>query len=266
MLKLNSVETIRKQHTFVSDLSSIPTVEWMKPGETDCEISLGNTLEELKVIDKDIETIIRKPDEDMQIALGEAKYLENKLHVRDLRFPSCLPQGKVQLQRDIIKELLSVAIGKKSIARDLDQEMSECAFQGEWESNPRIGKVMVDDKETELRLRNSLGLFSGYLNSCEHEFYKQAINSQLRNIMYHYHLLLEFADIKGEKKAKSKLMEEKEMLFHNFEGVLDRIYYSRARDYLFECDSMWSFLNKNDFTKKYLLKMEDVHPGLKSNV
>jgi hypothetical protein len=266
MLKLRSVDTIRKQHTFSSDLSSIPAVEWMKPEETRYEIALDNTVEKLKVVDRNIETIIRNPDEDMQIALAEAKYLENKVRVRDLRFPSYLPQGKVQLQRDIIKKLLSVAMGKKSIARDLNQEMNECVFQGEWESNPRIGSVMIDDKETELRLRNSLGLFSGYLNLCEHEFYKQAMNSQLRNILYHYHMLLEFADIRGEKKVEPKLMGEREMLFYNSEDILDRIYYRRARDYLFECDNMWSFLNKNDFTKKYLLRMEDVHLGLKSDV
>lgn len=264
MLKLRSVDTVRNQHNFIFDLSSIPAVEWMKPEQTkDYEEVRRQTAAKLESVDNDIESIIRKPDENMRIALRDAIYLDNPTYVKGLRFPAYLPQGKVQIQRDIIKKLVGMTSGKKSFARDLNQEMSECVFQGEWESNPRIGTIVIDDKETELRLRKSLGLFSGYLNKCEHEFYKQAINAKLDNIMHYYDMALEDARFRGEK-VEPKLISLENRFYYNFEDVLDRIYYSRARDYLSECDTMWGFLDGSYYTKKYLIRMEDIHPGLKN--
>lgn len=263
MLKLRSVDTIRKRHTFAIDLGSIPVIQWTEPDEIKNYDELFNQkVEELEAFDKDIERIIRNPDENMQIALGRANYLESRIYVRELKFHKHLPQGKVQIQRDMIQELIGIARGKKSIAGDLNQEMNECVFQGEWEANPRIGVVEIDGNETKLRLRKSLGYLLRYLNACEYEFYKQIVNAQLDHISFCYHMLLQDAEFRGEK-VKPKLMDERDRFHYRFENVLDRIYYFRARDFLAECTNMWNFLDGNEYTKKYLLRMEDIHPNLK---
>lgn len=260
MLKLRGIETIRKQHNFVVELSSIPAVDWMKPGQTDYDEAIKQTVGRLEVVDNDIETMISKSDENMRLALGDANYSGKEIYVRELRFPSYLPRGKVQLQRDVIRKLVKVAKGKP--VRDLSQEIEAIKFQAEWEVNPKIGIASIDDKETELRLRNSLRIFSGYLNACEHEFYKQILNAQLDNIFHHYHMLLQDAEFRNEK-AEPRLMSYEDRFFYHWENILDRIYYSRAMDYLVECRNMWNFLNENEYSKGYLLRMEDVHPGLK---
>jgi hypothetical protein len=166
----------------------------------------------------------------------------------------------VQIQRDIIKKLMTVSKGKP--VRDINQEIGAIKFQAEWEVNPKIGIVSVDDRKTEMKLRNSLGLFSGYLNACEHEFYKQMLNAQLDHIMHYYNMALQDAEFRSEK-AEPKLMSEGDRFYYHWENILDQIYYSRARDYLVECRDMWNFLDGNEYTKKYLLRMEDVHPKLK---
>ena len=263
MLKLRSVDAIRRHHIFAKELQAIPAVEWIK-SEENYDKALSETAKKLETIDNDIETIIRRPDEDMKLALGRAFYQEKETSVRDFKFPRYLPQGKVQLQRDLIRKLMSVAKNKKSIARDLNQEMGECVFQGEWEANTRIGIVAIDGKETELKLRKSLGLFSGYLNVCEHEFYKQMLNANLEHILHYYRMLLQDAEFSG-KKVEPKLMSGEDRFYYYPENILDRIYYSRARDYLVECRDMWEFLNGSNFTKKYLITMEDVHPRLKGS-
>jgi hypothetical protein len=261
MLELRSVNSIRKQHTLANGLSAIPSIEWMKSGE-DYDKAFAEKVKELKVVDMDIETIVRSSDENVRTAIGNASYVGKDVRVRDIRFPEYLPRGKVQVQRDLINELIKVSKGKKSLARDLNQEMNECVFQGEWEANPIIGIVKIDDNETELKLRNSLGLFSGYLNSSEHEFFKQAINAKLDTIMHYYRMALQDAEFRGEK-VKPTLKLGDRIFSYNFEGVLDKIYYSRAMDYMVECRDMWSFLDGNQYTKKYLIRMSDIHPGLK---
>jgi hypothetical protein len=262
MLSLSSIASIRKQHNFAIDLGSIPTVEWMRPEEKDYEKAVKQTVQKLEAVDDNIETIIRKPDENMRLALGEAKYLNRKVSVSELRLPSYLPQGKVQIQRDIIRKLMNVA-KEKTPVRDINQEIGAIKFQAEWDVNPKIGTVKIDDKEVDLRLRNSLGLFSGYLNACEHEFYKQMLNAQLEHILHYYSMALESAEFRGEK-VEPKLMVEGDRFYYHLENVLDKIYYSRARDYLVECRDLWSLLDGNEYTKGYLLRMEDVHPSIKN--
>lgn len=263
MQNLRSVEEISKTHTFERDMSSIPITEWMNPRETrSYEEVLKQKVEELEILDKDIETIISNPDENMRIALGDANYLEKEIRVSELKFPSYLPQGKVQIQRDLIRKLSNIAKVKNPPLKDVNQEIGAIRFQSEWEVNPKIGTVSIDGNESVLMLKDSLKLFKNYLNACEHEFYKQSINAQFDRILHYYGMTLESAEFRGEK-AKSQLLKSRDAFYSHPVDLLDRIYYSRARDFLSECDVVWSFLDGNEYTKKYLIRMEDIHPKLK---
>jgi len=256
MLKIHSIENIKKHHNFVDELRATPAINWVMSEQLkDYNKILAQTVKKLEVVDNNLELIISKPDENIKLALGRAYHLDREISVRELRFPTYLPQGKVQLQRDLIKKLVKVAKSKKSTG-DINREINELMLQGEWDANPKIGIVLIDDKETELRLHNSFKLFSRYLNACEHEFYKQALAAKLFSILHEYHILIE-----GDK-PEPKLMGIGDYIlnYSHLGGVTDSIYYHRAHDYLVECKDFWGFLDKNEYTRKYLLRMEDIHP------
>jgi len=269
MLKLRSIETIRKGHNFVDELCAMPAVEWATPKQLeDYDNALNQTVGKLRTIDSNVELIISNPDENIRLALRDAYYLERGISVKELKFPKYLPQGKVQIQRDVIRLMVKVAKGKESVAKDINKEINETLLQGEWDANPKIGVASIDDKETELRLHNSLKHFTRYLNACEHEFYKQALATQLNHILHYYHMVLQDAEFREGKKPQSKLIEEGNYIlnYSNLENVTDAIYYHRARDYLVECRDFWSFLDGNEYSRRFLIRMEDVHPGLKTKL
>jgi hypothetical protein len=76
-------------------------------------------------------------------------------------------------------------------------------------------------------------------------------------------MVLQSAEFRGEK-VESQITKDRDAFYSRPVDLLDRIYYSRARDFLSECDVMWTFLDGNEYTKKYLIRMEDIHQKLKN--
>jgi len=209
--------------------------------------------------------MMSNPNENIRLALGRAFHLDGELSsVKELKFYKHLPQGRVQIQHDLIETLVGVAKGEKSWDKDIDQEMKKYELQGMWEANPKIGTITIDSKETELRLQGSLGLFSDYLNTCEHEFYKQALSAKLGTILHEYNMMLWYDEHEG-KKTESKLIKEGDFLltYSKLTGLTDEIYYRRGRDFLGECKKWWDFLDDNKYSKVCLLRFEDIHPQIK---
>jgi hypothetical protein len=77
-------------------------------------------------------------------------------------------------------------------------------------------------------------------------------------------MFLEELEFNG-KKPKFKLIDEDDYLlnYRGLIGIASTIYYRHARDYFTECKKFWDFLDGNEYSKKYLLRFEDVHPGVK---
>jgi len=267
MINLRSIESIKKYHNFTLELASIPAVEWLKPKRIeDYENARDQTVKKLEVIHSNIESMLGKlEDENIKLAIERAFYLDEEISsVKELKFRSYLPQGKVQLQRDLIDMLTTIAKAENPV-EDIKQEVGSIKLQAEWEVNPPIGTVKIDDEKTDLRLQESLKLYSSYLNVCEHEFYKQMLAAKLRTIIHEYHMVLFYEEADG-KKPKSKLIEEGDYIlnYYRLGDLTDRIYYSRGRDFLTECKRFWEFLDGSEYSKGYLLKWEDVHPITKS--
>jgi len=267
MMNLRSIENIRRYHDFSYQLGSIPSVRWLKPGEIkDYENARNQTVKKLEAIDSNIELLLGKlEDEDVKLAVERAFYLKEEISsVKEIKFHTYLPQGKVQLQRDLIDMLASIAKAKKPI-EDVKKEVGSIKLQAEWEVNPPIGTAKIDDEKTDLRLRGSLELYSGYLNACEHEFYKQILAAKLKSIIHEYHFFLLDKEIDG-KETEPKLIEEGDYIlnYSRLEGIIDEIYYRRGRDFLTECRKCWECLNGNEYSKPYLLEWEDVHPKIKA--
>lgn len=267
MINLRSIESIKKHHNFTLELASIPAVEWLKPKQIEnYENARDQTVKKLEVIDSNIELMLGKlKDENIKLAIERTFYLDEEISsVKELKFRSYLPQGKVQLQRDLIDMLTSIAKGEKPV-EDIKHEAGSIKLQAEWEVNPPIGTITINDEKTDLRLHDSLELYSSYLNSCEHEFYKQMLAAKLGSIIHEYHMVLFYEEANG-KKPKSKLIEEGDYIlnYNRLGGLTDRIYYNRGRDFLTECKKCWDFLDSNEYSKAYLLKWEDVHPTVKT--
>jgi len=267
MINLHSIESIKKHHNFTLELASIPTVEWLKPKQIeDYENARDQTVKKLEVIDSNIELMLGKlKDENIKLAIGRAFYLDEEISsVKELKFRSYLPQGKVQLQQGLIDMLTSIAKEEKPL-ENIKHEAGSIKLQAVWEVNPPIGTITIDDKKTDLRLHDSLELYSSYLSACEHEFYKQMLAAKLGSIVHEYNMVLFYEEVDG-KRPEHKLIEEGDYIlnYNRLSGLTDRIYYSRGRDFLTECKKCWDFLDGNEYSKTYLLKWEDVHPITKS--
>ncbi|NIO44723.1 MAG: hypothetical protein GTN36_04180 [Candidatus Aenigmarchaeota archaeon] len=267
MIELRSIGRIRKNHNFARELASIPVADWMTSKQLeDYDKTKKQTLEKLEVIDGNIELLLSKlEDENLRLAIKRAFYLDKEVSFfKEVGFREYLPQGKVQIQYDLIDMLVRMASGERPLAKDSNQKKKEREFQKEWKANPKIGTVKIDDRKTEQRLQNSLELFSDYLNACEHEFYKQTLAAKLRSIIHEYHMLLWHEEHEG-KEVESKLIEEGDYIlnYYHLGDITDRIYYWRARDFLVGCRDCWNFLHGNEHSRKYLLKWEDIYPEIK---
>lgn len=270
MINLCSIESIRKRHDFILELGRIPAVEWLKPKQIeDYENVRNQIVKKLEVVDSNIELLLSElEDENIKLAVERAFYIdyldEEISSVKEIKFRPYLPQGKVQLQRYLIDMLTNIAKAEKPI-ENVKQEIGSIKFQAVWEVNPPIGTVTIDDEKTDLRLHDSLGLYSSYLNACEHEFYKQMLSAKLNLIIHEYHMVLFYEEVDG-KNPKSKLIEEGDYIlnYYRLVSLTDSIYYCRGRDFLNECKKCWRFLNGSEYSKPYLLKWEDVHPNIKT--
>ncbi len=264
MIELDSVGAIGRYHTFASHLKSMPAVGWMSDkGLKDYDASASKRIEEMRAVDNTIEEMIMKPSEDMRALIGKTFNEGRPAYVRELEFDKrFFPlQRVIQLQREFMTEMVELSSGKKSFARDIDSEMKECEFQGVWESNPRIGTVSIDGREREMRVRNSLDMSLGYLNMCEHELYKQAINANLNIIRIMKNAARQGVEIKN---TDIRLRARKgTKAYFNLENVMDGFYFSRANDYSSGFRSMRGLLEGNEYTRGYVLTKEEMTKFLK---
>jgi hypothetical protein len=262
MINLRSIENIKKDHDFSKELLSIPAVDWATSQELeDYKTVLTQTAGKLEDIDKNIELTLNDQDENIRIAVSRSFRLDNTVSsVRELKFPPYLPQGKVQIQLGIIKVLTDVAKGKDSLGDEPQQKENDKKIQKVWKANPIIGSVIIDDKKNEMRLQESIDLFSKYLKECEYQFLKQRMNSKLETILDIYRRLIEDVEFYDEKKIEPKLMDVWKFSFKSYSrlsDIADTIYYRRATSFLVECRDCSDFLNKNENSKIYLMKKGD---------
>ena len=272
MLELQSVSSLKRGQSFEWDLSTIAYSSWPKsekqPKDYDAEFK--QTIENLEAIDKNLEFILQPiEDENIQLALTRAFYSDNKIsNIKEaLHFQYYLPQGRVQVQQEMLRTFIWVAKGKDEL-ETFEQEVSAHKFKVPWEENPKIGSIKLDNKPKELRLREALSLFSKYLVACEHEFYKQMLALKFDSIMHEYDFLLNDAKILGEKIDRKLTVpgtpKDLRYAFHALNGITDGIYYRRGRNFLSIISTFYNFLSKNEFTELYLLTMEDLFPKLKN--
>jgi len=260
MRKFFSVETIRKMHTFERDIGLVPAYNWMTPEQKENpEETINQTLERLEIVDKNLEVLLGElEDENLQLALGRAYHAE-KLSAREMKFNSYLPAGRVQLQIGMIETLARIAKGETTPDEDVKREVGGIRLQAEWDANPKIGAVSIDEKITELYLRNSLNIYLGYLRACENEFYKQALSFKLDKILEHYEM---FREVDRENAVPAVLsLTYSDFMFDDsmmrISYILDSIYYNRAISYLMMCKGFWNVLSESEYTKKYLFDLEE---------
>jgi hypothetical protein len=254
MIELRSVGNIKKSHNFEADLLSIPFAQWPNPKSEDYNTAKRDLIKKLKYIDGNIELLLGNiKDEKLRWAVNRAFYAGKEIRsLKDLNFLPYLPPGKVQLQIGLIEMLEEIAKSKKPEEKP-EHEINSIMMQGEWEANPLIGKVKIDGKDTKMRLHDSLGFYMGHLKACEHEFYKQMAVGKLDFITHEYDMLA-----MDEKEKKFIDMGDYILNYSNLVGVEDMIYYRRARDFLSECENCWDFLKDSEYSKKYLLRSDDI--------
>jgi len=260
-----SVEAIRKRHTFQRDIGMIPAADWMTTEQMkDLEKSYEEAVKSLEVVDKDLEVLLGElKDENLQLAFGRAYYVDRLSSARELKVPMGLPFGRVQVQIDLIDSLMKIAKGETPHTEDASKEIGEIRLQAEWDANPKIDVVSIDDATTELRLRNSLGIFLGYLKASEHEFYKQWLTPKLGNILHEYEMLRQTdKTIWGKEEDPSLSLTWSDFMFNDAVGkaiyVLSTVYYNRAMSYLTEVRDFWEVLHGSEFSRKYLIEFDEI--------
>jgi hypothetical protein len=263
---LRSVKVIKAGHNFQKDLLITPAVDWMKESEIEnYEEKLKTTVQRLEEIDNNFEYLLRPIDDEyVQFALERTFFIDEPIkNLKDvLLFKPFIYKGKVQFQRNFIRQMTRIAKGKE----DVEETLKVSELKAAYEVNPRIGKIQVDNKEKELKLHESISLFSSYLVACEHEFLKQFLNANFDQILHQYDITL---SDDYNKKPQRKLVKRWDGGNYHFSAVrhdlLDRVYYRRARDYTTEVNFMYNFLAKNQFSKSYLIRDEDIRGALKAH-
>jgi len=265
MRNFQSVEAIRKHHTFQRDIGMVPAADWMTAEQMkDFEKSYEQAAKSLEVADKDLEVLLGElKDENLQLALGRAYYMDRLSSARELKFPIYLPAGRVQAQIGLIDSLMSIAKGEAPHTEDVSKEIGEIKLQAEWDANPKIAAVNIDDATTELRLQNSLETFLDYLKASEHEFYKQWLTPRLGNILREYEMLRQSdKTIWGKEEAPSLSLTHSDLLFNEAVNkivyVLSTVYYNRAMSYVTEVRDFWDVLHGSEFTRKYLIEFDEI--------
>ena len=255
LMNVQSLDQLKKSHKIESELLCIPYDWWGNKNE-DYDKSFKQVLGKLKIIDSMINHLLKDPDEDELVALGAATSSHGTLaSVYDLKFQHYLPSGKVQLQRDLIKQMLQIARGKISVSNgDFDKELAEIRYETEWEKNPPIGQLITAGDSITLRLRSSINLFDRYLAAAEREFYKQRLSSILGRVLLEYH------NITFPNKNSRRLISWHDWSnnYSRLERTTDNIYYGRAMAYLTEVRNLWEFLDKNSLTKGWLIREDDL--------
>jgi hypothetical protein len=253
MIDISSVESVRRGHTFENELGSIPIVDWPVP-KAECKAEF---VKNLKYLDGKIEVLLSDiKDEDLRIAVQRAFYSDEPIRsVKDVMFIPYLPQGKVQFQLGLMDEMKRA---RERPVTDAASELGLIALQTEWEVNPVIGEVKIDGTATKPRLQESLGLYRGHLKACEHEFYKQMASSKLGLVTHEFDMLM-------IPNGRKKFIDPGDFIldYSKMEGLQDQIYYRWARDYMAECSKCHQFLDRNEFSKKYLIEQEDVRKLMK---
>lgn len=260
MLRLEPIANMKARHSFRNDLGCTTVDQWMRDEDiNDYDNVLKKTVNKLKKLDRTIETLIRKPDVDMRLALGRAYFKDGEMRIADLIFKPYLPCGRIQLQLGLVDTMIGEIEGAR-IPQDDVQALNMIQYRTEWELNPHIGKVFIGNKEVNLRLRSAVSLYRGYLSSCDHEFRKQEVASKMDSIMHNYHMLLSDHGYLNGKEPENKLIDNHEWIsnYWRANGLLDRIYYRRASQFFEECRQMHGFLEKNDFSRPYTMEETDV--------
>ncbi len=261
MIQISSIDTIRKYHDFNWELLTIPAVGWMAPEEIeDYKQTIEVAVKKIEAIDSNLELLLGDLDEHVALAVQWAFSLEEPVSsAKEFRLKKYPPQGKVQIQRDSIEHLIAVGRGEETSFETVQEEIGADKFKALWEVNPKIGKIKIDDEEVELNLQESLGHFLTYLNACEHEFLKQFLATNLRRLLHQYHFFI-MSDLERKgQEVERKLINDSDYLlnYSRLGRVVDEIYYRRAKSFLYECGSLWNFLNTSEFSSPYLLEDED---------
>jgi len=245
---------------------NLRSIETIKGEIENYEQVFKETVEILKKIDNALEKLIIDPDENMQYALRDTYHTDEPTTISELYFPHYLPQGKMQYQRQFILDLNEIAKGNSKL--DVDEKLTEY-LQTVWKSNPLLGTIKIDGTENKMKVQQSLDLLTKYLSASEHEFWKQWLSAKFDRILHEYDMLLQNDETFHDIKYDNKLVDySKWMLDRSYaraRRITDAIYYRRAKDYIPEITGMWKFLDQNEVTKPWLLRMEDFHPNLKSS-
>lgn len=263
MINFRDVDNIKEQHDFRREIMSIPAVKWV--GERDIgnyDIILNETVEKIETIDGNLELIIsEKEDEGIKYALARAYHSQEPITIQDLVFRPVLPCGRVQTQRKIIENLSEIADGKEPETETLDQELGLDRIRAIWEVNPTIGTLAIDYEERKVNLRDALKIFLGYLEPSEHNFLKQALSDKLNILLHDYDMLLLDSERWGEKFER-KLITHGDFLLNHYRlgNIRDHIYYRRAMDFMSEIKKIYNFLDGNEFSNDYLLRIDDLKP------
>jgi len=269
MEKLRSIDRIKNSHSFQSDLKTIPAVDWMEEGSLDnYEAALYETLEKLETIDTMLEILLKGPeDKRLKTAVAEIFGKDTYTSIKEvIIFQKYFPlQYHVQKEKDLLDTL--IAIGRRDEYEGEFEDVNEdvkILLQSEWEVNPKISNITIDESDMELNLQDTFTLLRSYLEASEHEFYKQATLARLDEILDQYLRLVKASQplFRRPKKGPKGYIELKFTDYKNqytkFEHILDGIYYSRGRDYLIECVKLKKTMNENEFTKKYGLLLVDL--------
>jgi hypothetical protein len=256
MLKLDSLDVLRRYQTIENGLKIIPAANWM--GESSDESRRSYVVSELKSIDEIIERIITYPDKAMRTTLSSLFGIDDvrNMTISARYYPL---QRAVQLQKDFMYLMMNVASGRKSYATDVDKKKGEEVIQSAWKSNPSIGKAIIDGKKEDMRLRRSVALTIGYAGACEHNLFKQGINSSKPLINFVNDQVSQGVRVEDIKKDVPEQVEQDHAAFRN---TLDAIYYNWAQDCFSRFRDMRGFLRKNEFSRIYTLSDEENLEGL----
>jgi hypothetical protein len=252
MTNLKSIEKIARDNDFAAELYVIPATEWMGK-ETDPEKARKSTLTKLETVDSTLTLILDNPDKNMQRALGMT-FCTKPMKMQDGRFANHRPTIYADNQLELIHLIRNLSALDKKISKSgpapLALSMLNIQYMTAWEENPKIGRILIDEKEEQLRLREAITLYEDYLKAAKREYYKQGLAWNLPHILQSYRSIT---------KGKPKLMTDNEWFneYKDLHNTVDKIYFRRGNKFLKEGIAFGNHLEKNEFSGPYILTIDN---------
>jgi hypothetical protein len=240
MISLRSVDAIAKEHIFERELSAIPANYWMGDSE-DYDIARKKVVKKLRKIDKTIGSILDPKDDCISSAVNST--FGAPVRKMTFRYPEL---SAIHAQKDLVDELIIAAISGSQPSRNL---------RSQWEANPSIEKVELDECEMWLGLQHSALLLQTYLNSFEEEMYKVAVNSRLDEVLHEYG---------NFHKGKPKLMGHATFVvkYAPTTGLSERIYEDRGKQYMTEGAKLSKLMSKNKYSSQFILTPQEMREAM----